>query len=277
MSPRLLHDDSLVHRIFDAADAATSIHGTRPWRFSVASPDVVELHFDLDRFLWIADPKGRALRISCGAALFNVRLALRESGYRALVSPSQDPAGSPTLVASIQLAPGAPPNAAEREMLRVLRARHPSRPPLPGRQAPEAGIVVMEQEAAHEGATLRVLAAWEATIVSHLITAAGDELAADREYCAEVAGWTGAPVSSPEPMAPRSAELHQHLAVLSTGWDRPEDWLRAGQSLQRVLVTAARYGLATSLLYQPIELQDIRHQDAWWPWPEWPQMIISCR
>jgi hypothetical protein len=65
--------------------------------------------------------------------------------------------------------------------------------------------------------------------------------------------------------------------VLSTGWDRPEDWLRAGQSLQRVLVTAARYGLATSLLYQPIELQDIRHQDAWWPWPEWPQMIISCR
>lgn len=270
----LLRDDSLVHRITKAAAVATSIHDTRPWRFLVTGPDVIELHFDLDRVLWIADPKGRALRLSCGCALFNARLALRQSGYRTLVTPSQDPAGSPTLIASVQLAPGRSATMAEREMYRALQPRHPRRPPS-GWQSRDAALAVVEQEAAHEGATFRVLAAWEATLVSHLIAAAAAELAADGEYGAELASWTGAAASSPARPAPGSSGPDPRLAVLSTPWDKPADWLRAGQSLQCALLTAARYGLVTSLLYQPIELQDMRPREAWWPWAEWPQMIIG--
>jgi hypothetical protein len=72
-----------------------------------------------------------------------------------------------------------------------------------------------------------------------------------------------------------SYEPRPRLAVLSTACDEPGDWLRAGQALQRVLLTAARNGLATSFLYQPIELHDLRqHDDQWWPWPECPQIII---
>jgi hypothetical protein len=62
--------------------------------------------------------------------------------------------------------------------------------------------------------------------------------------------------------------------VLSTAADEPGDWLRAGQALQHVLLTATRCGLATSLLYQPVELQDMRPGERWWPWPDHPQMII---
>ena len=43
----------------------------------------------------------------------------------------------------------------------------------------------------------------------------------------------------------------------------------------RVLLTAARNGIATSLLYQPIELHDMKQRDdGWWPWPECPQIIV---
>ncbi len=66
-----------------------------------------------------------------------------------------------------------------------------------------------------------------------------------------------------------------HLTVLATARDEPADWLRTGQALQRVLLTATVNGVAASFLYQPMELHDIRQlKDGWWPWPECPQIII---
>jgi hypothetical protein len=35
--------------------------------------------------------------------------------------------------------------------------------------------------------------------------------------------------------------------------DGPADWLRAGQGLQRVLLTATRHGVSASLLCQPLD------------------------
>ena len=46
------------------------------------------------------------------------------------------------------------------------------------------------------------------------------------------------------------------LAVLSTRFSAPADWLRAGQALQRVLLTAAARGVATTPLTQPLETAD---------------------
>jgi hypothetical protein len=79
------------------------------------------------------------------------------------------------------------------------------------------------------------------------------------------------------PATPRPTEryeLRPQLAVLATARDDPADWLRAGQALQRVLLTATVSGLAASFLYQPIELHDMRQSTGWWPWPECPQIIL---
>ena len=79
------------------------------------------------------------------------------------------------------------------------------------------------------------------------------------------------------PAAPRpvgSYEPRPQLAVLATARDDPADWLRAGQALQRVLLTATASGLAASFLYQPIELHDMRQSTGWWPWPECPQIVL---
>ena len=63
-----------------AAVWAPSVHNTQPWRFSVGAREI-SLYADAGRQLMVADPRGREMMISCGAALFTARLALRSLGY----------------------------------------------------------------------------------------------------------------------------------------------------------------------------------------------------
>jgi hypothetical protein len=292
--------DGVVRRLVEAAGAAPSIHNTQPWRFRVTD-QLIELHGDPDRMLWVADPRGRALHISCGAALFNLRLAIRMLGAKPLVWPLPDPQGQPTLLASVELAPGRPPTDGQRAMFEAVHQRHISRAPFCERPVPGHVRVRLENEAAYEFAALRMLNAGDANLVLDLATAADRELAANFSHQVEISEWIGtgardgiprdalgcrpaagrAPVRDFGPAGPaivRPAgryERQPQLAVLATADDQPGDWLRAGQALQRVLLAAAGSGLAASLLYQAVELHDMQHRDGpWWPWPECPQMLI---
>ncbi|WP_329197445.1 Acg family FMN-binding oxidoreductase [Streptomyces sp. NBC_01435] len=63
------------------------------------------------------------------------------------------------------------------------------------------------------------------------------------------------------PVAGRARVPFEHqpqLALLSTGGDRPADWLRAGQALERVLLTATLDAVSTSFAAQPLEWPDLR-------------------
>jgi len=297
---RPLAGDGVVRGLIEAAGAAPSIHNTQPWRFRVTD-ELIELHGDPDRMLWVADPRGRALHLSCGAALFNLRLAIRMTGAKPLVWPLPAPGSQPTLLASVELVPGRPPTSDERAMFEMIYRRHTSRMPFSDLPIPEPVRFRLEQEAAHEFATLRILNVSDANLVLDLAEAADRDLAADFGHQVELDQWIGTegedgipadalgsrPVFTPAPvrdfgraspaivLPPGRYEREPRLAVLATAGDRPGDWLRAGQALQRVLLVAAGKGLAASLLYQQIELHDMRQEDTgWWPWPECPQIII---
>jgi nitroreductase len=296
---RTLTDDR-VRRLIDAAAMAPSIHNTQPWRFRVTG-DVVEVHADPDRVLWVADPRGRALHLSCGAALFNIRLAIRVMGAKALVWPLPAADNDPTLLASVLVDDGRPPTSGERELFEMIALRHSSRVPFSDLPIPDRVLIDLEREATAEFAVLRMLSAPDAAAVLELAAEADQKLAEDFDHTVELASWVGstgadgipasalgsqpdklpAPVrdfgrTSPSVVRPAAHfESLPQLAVLSTARDEPGDWLRAGQALQRVLLTATRDGVATSLLYQPIELQDMQQPDAeWWPWREHPQIIV---
>jgi hypothetical protein len=59
----------------------------------------------------------------------------------------------------------------------------------------------------------------------------------------------------------RDIALHSPtLAVLGTDQDTPEDWLRAGQALARVLLRARSEEVWASFLNQPIEVPELRGQ-----------------
>jgi nitroreductase len=297
---RPLADAGVVRRIVEAAGAAPSIHNTQPWRFLVVGDDLLEIHGDPERMLWVADAHGRALHLSCGAALFNLRLAARATGAKPLVWALPDPQAEPTLMASVQLTPGRPATLGERELFGSIWQRHTSRAPFSSLRVPDAVWVALEQAASAEFALLRLLDAADAAQVVQIAADAERELAEDFDHRVELARWIGtdgddgvpatvlgsrpdrdlAPVRDLGRAAPTtwlptaSYEARPQLAVLATGRDDPADWLRAGQALQRVLLTATASGLAASFLYQPIELHDMRQSTGWWPWPECPQIIL---
>src|SRR5215472_19388745 len=102
---KLLAKDGILRRIIEAGSAAPSIHNTQPWRFHVAADDVLEVWADPDRALSVADPRARALYLSCGAALFNVRTAIRMTGFSPLVWPLPHPVFAPLVLAVVQAEP----------------------------------------------------------------------------------------------------------------------------------------------------------------------------
>lgn len=297
---RPLADAGIARRLVEAAGAAPSIHNTQPWRFRVAGDDLLEMHGDPERMLWVADAHGRALHVSCGAALFNLRLAARTSGAKPLVWPLPDPQGEPTLMASVQLTRGRPATAGERELFGSIWQRHTSRAPFSGQRIPDTVWAALEQAAGTEFAVFRPLDTADTARVLRIAADAERELAEDFDHRVELARWIGtggadgvpatalgarpdrdpAPVrdlgraAPASPLPTGSYEARPQLAVLATARDDPADWLRAGQALQRVLLTATIASLAASFLYQPVELHDMRQSTGWWPWPECPQIIL---
>ena len=115
----------LVESLVATAARAPSLHNTQPWRFR-PGPRGLELIADPSRILPGIDPAGREMLVSCGAALFGLRLAVRQAGYRPLVSLLPDPA-RPTLLACVQLGAAAPMTRGERRLLAAVPHRHTHR------------------------------------------------------------------------------------------------------------------------------------------------------
>ena len=102
------------------AARAPSVHNTQPWRFRIAG-DIIELHADPDRILMQIDPAGRELMISCGAALFGLRLGLRQLGCVPTVELWPDPE-QPWLVARAWPDGHAAVNSVEAELFGAVPA-----------------------------------------------------------------------------------------------------------------------------------------------------------
>ena len=300
---KLLANDGILRRIVESAAAAPSIHNTQPWQFIVVADDLLEVRADPDRALWVGDPRARALYLSCGAALFNIRTAIRMTGFNPLVWPLPHPEFGPTVIAAVQAEPGRPATFAEREMYEAIWQRHTNRGPFTAEPISESVREALAQAATFEFTTLRMLSNTEAATVLDMAALASAELAGDVDHRIELQRWIAtnsrdegipadalpsrpsrepAPVrgdlaaASPAAVGPTADyEEFPQLAVLTTGCDEPGDWIRAGQALQRVLLTATARGVSASFLYQSIELRDMRGESApAWPWQENPQIVI---
>ena len=291
----------LVADLIRAAVAAPSMHNTQPWRFRVdEAGQTIELYADAERQLGYGDPQGRAVHIACGAALFNLRLAAAVHGRQAVVQLLPDP-GQPLLLASVRLGGRCRAGDIEAELHAAIPRRHTNREPFSGRRIPPGVIAELTEAAGIEGAVLHILDRDEAVRVLDLVAEAERAQLADPRYRAELARWAGGerdrdgiPGASLGPRSPESTtpvrdfapghepgsfryawfEEHPQLAVLSTHAGRRTDWLRAGQALQRVLLTATARGISASPLTQPLETGEawlVRdHRSG----TEQPQMIL---
>ena len=270
---------------------APSVHNTQPWRFT-SSGQQISLHADADRRLAVADPDGREMMISCGAALFNVRLALRSLGYipETAVLPDRD---RPTLVARVSWRPHAAADEFERRLFGHLRTRRTHRGAFDPEPLPPDTLAALRAAAAREGAALRIVADdGRRAALADAVETAECHLRLAGERCRELARWAPAPGSArpdgvpatsyqaraehTEPYFPGRDFAHGHgwglprlstatsvraagvAGLLTTAADRPLDWVNAGQALQRILLTASTCGTAVALHSQPFELPWLR-------------------
>jgi hypothetical protein len=136
------------------AGRAPSVNNTQPWRFRV-SESAVELYCDPRRKLH-ADPAGREMLISCGAALYGLRLAVRSLGYRPVVDLLPEP-GRLRLLARVRLGAAEPVTAAERSMLQAVPHRHTHRGPFAAGSLPAGLLPGLQHDALAERATLALV------------------------------------------------------------------------------------------------------------------------
>ncbi len=273
--------DTLMH----AAVAAPSMHNAQPWRFR-RHGDALEVYADPTRGLPVGDPSSRNGYIGCGAALLNLRLAAAASGLEAVVRllPSAD---DPLHLATVSVAGPRTATAQERELYDAIPRRHTNRWPFEERPIAANVLDELRSAAAVEGADLHVPDVREADWLLELINDVDREQQFDARYREELRRWSGStdatradgiPESAAGPRDPehrlplrdftagRSVperpyapfEKAPQLAVLLTRTDHPVDWLRAGQALQRVLLTATARGIAASFLNQPVEREQTR-------------------
>jgi nitroreductase len=278
------YDDADLHAAATAGIRAPSMHNSQPWLFRLRD-GAIEILADRSRQLALADQTGWAIRIACGAATYNARLALAVRGRPAEVRlrPSPD---EPDLIASLTPGPERPPTYAERDLYAAIPRRHSNRAPFwPNPVPPEARIRL--RGAAHsEFAWLDLLVGMTALAGFAEIAGSADRvLRRDSGYQAELIGWThadraddgvpvsaGAPLPEPQDLLPqrlfgdrrrapgRDYEPEPLVGILGVHADMPLDQLRAGQALQKVLLTATDAGLTTSLISQPIEVPAARDQ-----------------
>src|SRR5260370_39433997 len=97
------------------------------------------------------------MMISCGAALFNVRLALRSLGYSPETRVLPDP-GQPALVAQVSWPQRAPADEFERRLFSHVLTRRTHRGAFDPEPLPPDTLAALRTSAAREGAALRMLA-----------------------------------------------------------------------------------------------------------------------
>ncbi|MGP4047661.1 Acg family FMN-binding oxidoreductase [Streptomyces sp. 2A115] len=273
--------------LVSAAVAAPSIHNTQPWRFRL-DPDTVtlEIRAVADRGLRHIDPTGRALHLSVGCAVLNLRVAVahfgREPVTRLLPRPDE-----PDLLATVRFG-GTTASSSTPHLYDALWHRHSSRFPYSERPLPTAVLAELAEAAHSEGALLSRPGPTETDRLLQLTREAEHRNTADPDRAAESRRWVHDPNDAalgmppgtlgtqdfrdripmrdfgahrhPAVLAARPFETRPTLMVLSTGHDRRADWLRAGQALERVLLVATAHGVRASLLHQALEWHDLRDQ-----------------
>jgi len=222
--------------------------------------------------------------------------------------------GAQGLLASVEIASRmvSPPTDEEQRLHEMIPHRHTDRQPFLGKL--EMGkAVTLELAACKEGADAKLLYEGEVKPLLERVARASAKLERNAGYRAVLEEWTGdgardkqgygvpAGRLAPRPKRRRHPpvrdlgltwgggrctearyEKHPYLIALWARTDTPPDWMRMGQALQRVLLTATRYDVDTSLLTQLLEVDELERGDEEpgpWHTSPTPFMVIrvGCR
>ncbi|QUQ64041.1 Acg family FMN-binding oxidoreductase [Kutzneria sp. CA-103260] len=275
-----------VAAVLEAAATAPSVHNSQPWQFRVL-PDRIELHADLTRRLLATDPDDKELRLACGAALANLRIALEALGVRPLLTLL--PRGTRAL-AVVRRGGHVTPADGVLDLRRAIPARHTNRKPFLNDRVTPVELSELVHAAQSERSWLHpVTDPVQRNRLHALVVRAHQVQLANVEFRAELERWTGhggerrdgvparaaGPAHEPqdqwvlrdfsggrarERLPGKDFEPEPLIAVVCSYYEGRLAELHAGQAMQRVLLTATTLGLSASFIAQPIEVPSCREE-----------------
>ncbi|MEU9827288.1 Acg family FMN-binding oxidoreductase [Micromonospora chersina] len=258
---------------------APSVFNTQPWRWRITT-DTLELRADPDRQLAVTDPEGRLLTLSCGAALHHARVFLAAAGWAVTVERRPDPA-DPALLARLRATGPADLDVAAARLVEAIPRRRTDRRAYGDRPVPEPVLARLRAAVEAEDAHLHIVRPDQMPMLAVSTGRAADAELADPAYREELRRWTDRPAGSGDGVptatavrpAPRRVPLRDHApggaAGLGAGagfdrgaaylilfgeQDEPGAWLRGGEALSALLLTATAEGLASAPLSDAIEV-----------------------
>jgi hypothetical protein len=228
--------------------------------------------------------------ISCGAALFNLRVALEGFGFDANTH-TFPVLHDPDLLATVEMGKRRAPDETWQRLFRAIKRRRTNRNVFEPKSLPQRDVKLLCEAAELEGASAVLFTdLGQRSDLASLIAEADRKQSEDKGFRREMASWLhpgrtssldGIPgysngirdwLTNAGPSVVRTfawgdgkaahdqqlAEGSPALLILSTHADSIADWLTAGQALERVLLTATDLGLMASFLNQPVEVGDLR-------------------
>ncbi len=268
---------------------APSVYNAQPWYFRI-SGNRCSVHADRRHALPVIDPDDRALTMSCAAAVYNLRLAVRYFGYRETVDFLPDPSDESLLARITMGEAGNAPDAETETLFKAITKRHTNRGIFMERAVPEEALRALQSAASKETGWLHICVPAERRAVLRMVAEADHVQSGDKHFRRELAAWT-------DPRRERGGEGMAHLglkyrdvinrltptiarrfesadgvaadenaldrgspviAILGSSKGGALQRLMAGQAMMRVMLQAETLGLAVSSLSQPCEVPALR-------------------
>ncbi|GLZ36680.1 nitroreductase family protein [Actinokineospora sp. NBRC 105648] len=266
-----------------AMSRAPSVHNSQPWLLELhgRSASVLER---ADIALPRHDPLGRDRLLSCGAAVTNLRLAVRRLGWTAPWSRFPDPV-RPNEVARVRPGERLEPTDTELAAYRAIKSRHSHRAQFTAESLAPEVVRGLAHGVDVPGVSARVVDGAAAAELAHVLVHSASVLRHDRAYQRELAAWT-APGSGPasgdglSPVAehrslpwaglvdrhtpiPDDEVLTRRVAaetylIVTTAGDGRGDHLHAGMAMEQIWLAATAACLAASVLTQPLHVAESR-------------------
>lgn len=257
MNPTTLNGATL-EKLISAAVAAPSFRGSRPWRYrldpetgtfqvrAVPEPGVPE-----------SEAAARALHVSVGAAVFNLRVALAHFGWEPAVQLLPVPGDVDLLAAVRPIGPLRVGDRPYRDLYDAIWRRHSCRTPYFA-HCPTGAVVLELIDAAHaEGASLTLPRTEEALRLLRL-TAEAEQRGTTGTGRAVGSGGRVHEDAGAGAAASVDPERRPLVAALCTPHDSCADWLRAGQAMEHVVLLATAHTVHATLLHEAMEWPDLR-------------------
>ncbi|HEU5153774.1 MAG TPA: nitroreductase family protein, partial [Gemmatimonadales bacterium] len=288
------------------ATLAPSSHNTQPWLFRV-SGSTLDLYADRSRAQPIVDPDQRELTISCGAALYIIRLTLARFGLDTRCRVLPDPR-DPDLLARVTLDGTREPDVQLQRLYNAISTRRTNRNPFEERPIPRHVIARIVAAVEAQGARIQMVSdelllaniaelVAEADRAQMASTAFRHELAQSIHFnrspkrdgmpghalgLGDLASALGPVVVRNFDLGPATARRDvaliaesPALAVLWSRKDTPRHWLRTGQALAALLLNLQADGVSASFLNQPMQVVPLRERlRALLDCPGSPQLVL---